>query len=164
MAHAAAGKDIRKIGGKMADSLMIATSVIGLVLTVVAGYYSFYIYRIYRNLTMGWRAITVGIAISAASQMVMIAANSGLASGENGQLWLIGMAGFALSAAVYLYGFWQMKGEIEENERVERETMKRIHEFEIKHRRHEELRLRSSRRDRGRRPLGLRQKNMKKMK
>jgi len=148
----------------MADATTLFFAGATLLVSIMAALIVFSIYGVYRGIMKGWLPIVAAVAF-----MIMVRAVSFLAEID----WLspsypyyrlaVQVLSFCISI-FFLYGFWQMKHAMDENDRVERETMARMHEFEIKHKKHEDLRLQSSRRDRGRSLLEMRVKKASKTK
>ena len=124
----------------MADTIIIFLAAATLLFSVATAFMVFRIYGLYRGIMNGWLSIVAAVAF-----MVMVRAVSFLGEMD----WLspsysmyrsaVQILSFCISL-FFLYGFWQMKCAMDENERVERETMARIHEFEIKHHHHEQMR------------------------
>ena len=142
----------------MIDEATLALTFLALVLSLLITYLAYSIYGIYKNTVKGWLPITAALFVLLMARFFFLLS---VLDPQAEQYALLSFITQLLTVIVYLmlfYGLWQMKSALEENERVERETMARVHEFEIKHRRHEDLRMRSIRGDRERSHLEMRRK------
>jgi len=124
----------------MADATTIIIAFVGLALTMLIAYVSYTIYGIYKNSVKGWLSITAAMFFLMAARIFSVLSELDPQSPQNSLWMLLGQASNFVVYTFLLFGLWQMKKALEENEKVERETMARMHEFEIKHRKNEELR------------------------
>lgn len=124
----------------MADTATIFFAGLAVAISLVTLYIAYSIYGVYKSTVRGWLPITIAVFLMAILRVFSFLSEMDQADFSYLTSRLIVQFLSAAITVLFAYGFWQMKKGLDENERVERETMARMHEFEIKHRRHEEIR------------------------
>ena len=125
----------------MADATTLFFAGATLMVSLAAALTVFRIYGVYRGIMNGWLPIVAAVAFMALVRAVSFLAEIDWLSPSYSYYRLaVQVLSFCISI-FFLYGFWQMKRAMDESEMVERETMARMHEFEAKHSRREEARL-----------------------
>lgn len=117
----------------MAEFPLALFSVASLALSVAVAYLSFYIYRHYaQHVPSGWRYITFALVLLAINRLATLLVNLGSLPELSGALELSSQLIFFLAGLVGLFGFWKIRRTFEEYERVDKETMVHIRNFESK--------------------------------
>ena len=127
----------------MADATTIFFAGATLLVSIAAAAIVFHIYGVYRGIMKGWLAIAAAVVFMVLVRMVSFLAEIDWFSPSYSAYRLAVQALSLCISLFFLYGFWQMKRAMDESERVERETMHRMHEFEAKHRHREEMRAKA---------------------
>lgn len=133
----------------MADTTTLFFAGATLLVSIVAALVVFSIYGMYRGIMKGWLPIVGAVIFMVLVRIVSFLSEINVLSPSYPTYRLAVQALSFCISALFLYGFWQMKNAMDESERVERQTMQKIHEFEIKHRKHEELRAKAKKKKQG---------------
>lgn len=116
------------MGEELQGTFVLLFSVLSIVATFATAYFSFYIYRMYGEITRGWYTICIALAIMVLARIATLLSDADYISSSD--LKFLMTSYFMVTSLVLFFGFWQMRKTFEEHEFIEKETMERVRYFE----------------------------------